>query len=174
MNQIRIANYMSIVILSLLVLLMAGVAYAAEEESLPFIGIIKGNAAPVPLDPPCIIENRESGDGFATHIGRITSVTSHEIAVFCPDPPDEGVVNGDMEISNASGDVLYLTYTTQAKINPDLKEISFRGPYQVTGGEGRYENASGRGTIAGQGSLDPPYEVAAILMGKLSLDDFED
>lgn len=178
MNQSRITKYISIVILSLLVLLIAGIA-SAEEESFPFIGIIKGNANPRPIDPDrdCLLRNTETGYGFATHIGRIISINSEETADFCdPDNPTEGVVNGEMVIEDDDGDMLFLMYQTQAKIHPDpeFPEISFRGPFRITGGTGRFENASGRGTIAGEGSLRPPFEVVGILTGRLSLDDFDD
>ncbi len=164
MNRKGMSKALSLVFLSLLILLLPSGTFADEKSKL-FIAIIEGHANPV-FDG-CVVTNTEEGGGFATRMGRITAM-SEETAYFCSDP-NRGVVNGEMVFENVKGDKLFLVYETLATIDPEIPEITFQGPYEVTGGTGRFENARGGGTIAGHGSLLPPFEVFAAHTGQIIL-----
>jgi hypothetical protein len=136
-------------------------------ESRPFGASLEGNAAPVP-DPnnPCLLTNTESGKGRAVHMGVITWASA-ETVNFCSNPAG-AEVQGEFVMRAADGDELVGTYVTLA--HPDFVTgvITFSGEWKIVGGTGRFAQATGTGTLTGEGSLLPPFGVIASFVGTVS------
>ena len=78
--------------------------------------------------------------GTATHLGNV--IVYREIRQF------GDVAVGDVTMEAANGDLLFLLTVTE--FNPEAGR--FEGDYEITGGTGRLEGATGTGTqIQGQG-----------------------
>ena len=168
MSQHGVAKAMFSLFLGLLIQLLPAGAYAdeADEEQWPFVAIIQGNLNLMPTNDPCVFLNEDTGKGFATHMGRISATTMESID-FCSSAPDVVVV-GEFVLENADGAALSCAYETLGTPVPDSPEIRSFGRYECPDGEGRFALCSGRGLIAAQGSLLPPFEVGLALAGKLS------
>jgi hypothetical protein len=139
---------------------------AAADSARPFGATLEGYANPVPTSDPCVLTNTEGGTGKAVHMGAIAWASS-ETVNFCTDP--EGAeVQGSFVMTAANGDQLHGEYTTLA--HPDFTSgvITFSGQWTIVGGTGRFENATGGGTLTGEGSLAPPFAVMASFVGKVS------
>lgn len=164
-------NFMRLVIPGLVILLVPAGA-SAEPKSLPFLSVMTGNADPMPTDNPCILTNSEAGTGFAISLGAI-NWASEEVIDFCADvEPGSGAVSGQFVLTGAHGDKVFGVLQTVATFNNEAAEVTFAGTYEITGGSGRFENATGKGTIAGEGSLNPPFEVFAAMAGRITLAHF--
>lgn len=78
--------------------------------------------------------------GTATHLGNV--IVYREIKQY------GDVAVGDVTVEAANGDLLYLVTVTE----PNPETGLFEGYYEITGGTGNLEGASGSGTqIQGQG-----------------------
>ncbi len=145
---------------------VAGSMGLAAAESRPFGATLEGHANPVPTSDPCVLTNTEAGTGKAVHMGAIAWASS-ETVNFCTNP--EGAdVTGEFVMTAANGDQIRGHYTTLA--HPDFQAgvITFSGEWEITGGTGRFEQASGQGTLTGEGSLAPPFGVMASFVGNIS------
>jgi hypothetical protein len=104
-----------------------------------------------------IAVNTQKGEGQGTHLGRLTTHM-----VFCfdlNDPPAlgdywflDGPPGENGRFVAADGDELWITVTDGHVdfFDPDLPpgyQASFRDPFFITGGTGRFEGASGGGDI---------------------------
>lgn len=93
-----------------------------------------------------------SGSGQATHLGQVTGTAQDCIA-----PPAAGYTytfsNGKLTLIAANGDELRATYA--GTLNPTSVPPIFAvtGTYQITGGTGRFTNASGSGRLGGTENL---------------------
>ena len=122
----------------------------------------------MPTGDPCILTNTEGGTGFAMAMGLVTW-TSEEIVDFCADAdPNTAAVEGQLVLTTANGDEISGVYHTLATVHPEIAVITFAGTYEFADGTGRFENVTGSGSIAGQGSLLPPFEANAALAGTLT------
>jgi hypothetical protein len=150
-----------------LALLLAGtIAIAANPDSRPFKVTLIGNANPMPTADPCVLDNNEAGTGHATHMGNITFAT-HETVNMCTNP-DGADVDGTFLLTAANGDTVFGTYHTLAHLDFGTNQVSAFGQFTITGGTGRFEGASGDGTIGADGSLLPPFEVLGGQVGRIS------
>jgi len=140
------------------------VAAPTKRPELPFHTIFSGNANPQPTPNPCILANRETGSGTAMHLGRFTWL-SDETVDLCP-VPGHGMVTGHFVLAAANRDQIYGQYQTDAQF--DLNGVSVIGRYQLTGGTGRFKDASGSGTLEAMGALAPPFPFEASLSGTIS------
>ena len=167
LNRKSAIKFMCLVIPGLLLFLAPANAYA-DSGPRPFFAVSSGNANPVPTSDPCILTNTEAGPGYAMGLGLMTW-ESEEVVDFCADEdPNTAAVEGQLVLTAANGDEIFGVYHTLATVNPDLALITFAGTYDFTGGSGRFENVTGTGTLAGQGSLLPPFEASAALAGTLT------
>lgn len=134
----------------------------------PFRFTLTGNANPDFSQGPCNVVNVETGTGVAQHLGRVTWV-SEEIANFCIDPNDPSLaeVTGALVITAANGDQLTGTYTTLVDADFGAGILTANGDFVITGGTGRFTDASGSGTISVTGSLLPPFAVEGMFLGEI-------
>jgi hypothetical protein len=114
----------------------------------------------------CILLNTEFATGQALHLGQITLETS-EVVNQCSNP--EGAeVDGDFVMTAANGDQLFGTYETLADLNFVTFRVTAIGEFEITGGTGRFQNATGGGVITAEGSLLPPFELTGGFLGQIS------
>jgi len=151
---------------TLAVMLAYSCPVAANPHSRPFVVTLVGHANPIFTSDPCIIINDEAGTGQATHMGHITW-SSHETVNQCTNP--EGAdVDGAFVLTAANGDQVFGTYQTIAQLDFATFQVSASGQFTITGGTGRFDGASGSGTIGADGSLLPPFEVLGGQVGRIS------
>lgn len=140
---------------------------SADPSSRPFSVTISGNANPVP-DPsnPCILLNTETATGTALHLGA-SEWASTEVVDFCSIPPAAEIA-GEFVVSAANGDRIFGRYQTVGQVDFAASLITVIGRYQITGGSGRFEGATGEGEITATGSLAPPFGFTGGLFGRIS------
>ena len=139
-----------------------GAASRDAAPSVPFRLVLTGNADPKFLDQ-CKATNAESGTGVAEHLGNVTW-SSSEVVNFCAEGGPS--VAGTIVITAANGDQLTESYSTTLTI--DGTTLTATGPYRVTGGTGRFSDATGSGTIDVTGSLLPPFGVSGTYTGTIA------
>jgi hypothetical protein len=86
---------------------------------------------------------------------------SHETVNVCN--PAGADVQGQITITAANGDVVIADYQALAQFSG--AEVTAFGYWEITGGSGRFADASGNGVIAARGSLLPPFEVTGAMAG---------
>ena len=150
----------------ILALVLVSGTTGTASESRPFKATLVGHAGPSPTADPCVLTNAEGGTGQARHLGTI-DWTSSENVNFCSNPAGADV-EGVFVWTAANGDQLTGRYVTLA--HPDFAGgvITFAGTWEITGGTGRFEGATGGGTLSGEGSLAPPFGVSATFEGTVS------
>ena len=85
-----------------------------------------------------------SGEGIATHLGRVTIVAEH-----CSDLDTGRYADGRLTITAANGDILLGTYTSGVSLTPPpMIEFSDVVTF-IDGGTGRFAHASGGGPERG-------------------------
>jgi hypothetical protein len=150
-------------LVSTLVILSLTAGVAANPELRPLTVSLDGNASPVFQPDGCTIVNDEHGTGHARHLGAI-SWQSHEVVDICSNPEGADVV-GEIVITAANGDQVFGTYQTLAHLDFVAGQVRALGAYQITGGTGRFVNATGQGIISAVGSLAPPFGVLGQMSG---------
>jgi hypothetical protein len=136
---------------------------AANPETRPFSVTLDGHASPVFQPDGCTIINDEQGTGRARHLGAI-SWQSHEVVNLCTNPEGADVV-GEFVLTAADGDQVFGTYQTLAHLDFGAGQVRALGGFQITGGTGRFVDASGQGIISAVGSLAPPFGVLGQMSG---------
>ncbi|WP_151633475.1 hypothetical protein [Noviherbaspirillum aerium] len=104
--------------------------------------------------PKCIGANNEApgpggtitGSGQASHLGSVTLNASHCIA------PGNGtqlvIYRGELMFTAANGDLAYGRYS--GVLTPTAPGVfRFQGDFHITGGNGRFDDASGNGQLSG-------------------------
>ena len=132
----------------------------------PFIVALQGQANPTPTEDSCVLVNTEAATGSALGIGQI-AWASREVVNLCSNA-DGAEVKGEFAITAANGDQLFGVYQTLAKLDFESNEITAHGRYQIMGGTGKFNGASGEGIIGASGSLAPPFEFRGVLLGRVS------
>jgi len=150
------------VLASALVVLCLTAGVGADPQSRPFAVTLDGNASPEFQPDGCTIINDEQGTGQAQHLGRITW-ESHEVVNACF--PDGAHVEGEIVITAADGDQVSGSYQTLAHLDFGAGQVRALGSFQITGGTGRFVNATGQGIISAVGSLAPPSGVLGQMSG---------
>lgn len=137
---------------------------APADEMVPFEAKLVGFAAPV-FNPDGTISNTEVAAGQALHMGLVTWM-SEEKAKFTGE--NTLSVCASFTLTAANGDKVFGTYKTTGTVDFSTFVGTFVGPYVITGGTGRFVNATGSGTIVGVGNLLEPFEIVGSLTGTIS------
>jgi hypothetical protein len=145
--------------------LVSTAAMAASDHPRPFGATIEGHANPV-FTGPCSIVNDETGSGHALHLGAMT-LTTHEDVDLCSNPAG-AVINGQFVMTAANGDQIVGIYQTLGHLDFATNQITVAGTYMITGGTGRFVDASGQGNLTAVGNLLPPFEVTASFFGRIA------
>ena len=100
---------------------------------------------------PGVLTGTLTGLGRASHLGSVT-LSSTETLDFATSPGIVLVRDGQMVVVAANGDELHWTYEGTGSL-PDAAGITvISGSFLITGGTGRFTDATGAGTI--EGSVD--------------------
>ena len=97
--------------------------------------------------------------GNATHLGRFTATADWTLAM----PAGFGTSTW----TAANGDELSTSFTRQAVVTPPT--ITFTETHTITGGTGRFANASGTFTVVQTRGLSMPYNNSATIDGTIDL-----
>lgn len=111
-----------------------------SPDGRPFEATATGNANLSPTDDPCIVINRETATGTATHLGEF-AWRDVETVDFCAIPGGVAVV-GEFVMAAANGDELTGEFTTTGTFQPN-GDLLIAGTYLFTGGTGRFVGATG-------------------------------
>jgi hypothetical protein len=106
----------------------------------------------------------EVSHGQATLLGQYTLVGKETI-----DTSTLAITNGVGTITAADGSEIFFSFTGQAQpaSTPGMLTSIIHG--QITGGTGRFENATGTLTLSALGSLSPPGNFTETLVGEITL-----
>lgn len=90
-----------------------------------------------------------SGSGHATHLGKVLVGGEHCIDSEAGTPPPSfRLFDGRMVLRAANGDVVMADYSGVFTLAA-AGSYTFDGEYHITGGTGRFEDASGSGALSG-------------------------
>jgi len=109
---------------------------AAAGQPRPFKGSLNGQFVTAPTDDPTVFLSEARARGNGTHVGRFTKVTSDALNVVT------GEVTGAFTMTAANGDLLTGNYTGFAVLET-ATTFSWSLNATITGGTGRFENATG-------------------------------
>lgn len=112
------------------------------ESDVPFRATWESQISIAPLDPPLVAVSG-LGTGKALHLGAMTAQSIVEVVNLAT---GEGAAT--YRFTAANGDDVFLTFALLA-IPTSPTAFSIEGVWQVTGGTGRFEGASGSGTYVG-------------------------
>ena len=144
-------------------------AQMSSMATRPLAVAITGHANPDFSLGPCNVVNEEAGTGIGQHLGAL-SWTSEEVANFCVDPndPERAEVTGAFTMTASNGDLVSGTYETVVLADFAAGTLTADGEFVITGGTGRFAEASGSGAVHVTGSLLPPFEVAGTFAGTIA------
>lgn len=144
-------------------------AQLSSVATRPLVVAITGHANPDFSLGPCNVINEEAGTGIGQHLGAL-SWTSEEVANFCVDPndPERAEVTGAFTMTASNGDRITGTYVTVVLADFAAGTLTADGEFVITGGTGRFTEASGSGAVHVTGSLLPPFDVAGTFTGTIT------
>ena len=117
----------------------AALTQAASGANLPFHGSLDGVETAVPHPPT--VDVQSTGGGEATHLGRFTA-TFHALVTL-----PAGTAVGEFTFVAANGARLFATFTGQSAPTSVAGVVSIHEIATITGGTGRFEDATGSFTI---------------------------
>ena len=133
------------------------------ESDVPFRATWESQISIAPLAPPLFAVSG-LGAGKALHLGAMTAQSITEVVNLAT---GEGAAS--YRFTAANGDDVFLTFVFLA-IPTSPTAFAIEGVWQVTGGTGRFEGASGSGTYLGQAEFVGPVDAIGtfILEGTVS------
>ena len=146
----RIRSRVSIAAFLALGASLALVAPAAAQT--PFKSEFTLQASFSPTTTPGVFFGTTSGAGQASHLGRVT-LTSTEILDLTASPGRLTVRDGQMVMVAANGDELHWRYSGGGPLPDANGDSPITGTFVITGGTGRFADASGGGTVEGMASV---------------------
>jgi hypothetical protein len=124
---------------------------AKAQSVVPFKATIAISESIQPIGSgPCFLVGDISGTGVATHLGKLTLVSRD-----CINPISEtafSFFSNQLVLTVANGDQIFAAYCGTFTIEGTVGVIT--GGYQITGGTGRYAEATGAGTVQGTEDLN--------------------
>jgi hypothetical protein len=135
-----------ILTLALFVAMLFASEVAEAGPAVPFKATIAISESIQPIGtPPCFLIGDISGTGVATHLGRVTLVSRD-----CINPISETefwFFSNLVVLTIATGEQVFAAYDGNLTIEGAAGTIT--GDFQIVGGTGRYEQATGAGTVQG-------------------------
>ena len=124
---------------------------ATAAPTTPFKSDITAQASFAETSVPGVFNVTTSGVGHASHLGKVTLSTT-ETLDFVTTPETLLVRDGRLVMIAANGDELHWAYEGTGS-PPDEEGISvLTGTFLITGGTGRFADATGSGTFHGTGN----------------------
>jgi hypothetical protein len=139
------------ILVALTALLVWAVPAATAATPVPFRAELMLDGSFVPTADPGVCASTGLGTGRATHLGKVTASTA-ELVKFTASSGSVTIRGGEMVMVAANGDELYWHYSGAGPLPDANGVVSFEGTFTITGGTGRYLDATGGGTFQGQGS----------------------
>ena len=137
----RHRNSKTAVLLSVLIAVFLSGPIAAKDR-VPFKARLSGTSVFTFLSQTEVLEEF-SGRGEATHLGRFTAEQQHTINLATTE-----VLGGIFTFTAANGDTVTGSYSGQGETLPSGL-IRFTGTFTITGGTGRFLEATGEGDMVG-------------------------
>lgn len=158
----------------LLVVTLAGAA-TAHADARPFTGSVAGDVTfpfvGTELCPATDVffgglRTESVASGTASHLGQVTMTTLH-----CT-PAGETIAGGEGTFLAANGDAIYFEYGGTAPFpGPGTTVIVAEVDFLITGGTGRFADASGGGHLTGyvnfEGFEDPSWAASWVWTGTI-------
>jgi hypothetical protein len=153
-------RFLAILMACALALVVFTAAASAKSVTRPFKGSVSGGVWYQSVGDPAVLTTMSSAVGNARHMGRIEMTPHH------PTPADRGpdYGPGDMVLTAANGDEVWITYTGHLDFDPTAAAGTwFEGPISctITGGTGRFAHSSGSADmilhLRWPGSIDPAF-----------------
>jgi len=136
---------------ALAAIVLTGPTMATAATTLPFKSDITAQASFAETPVPGVFTVTTSGVGHASHLGKVTFSTT-ETLDFVSTMGALVVQDGRMVMVAANGDELRWAYEGTGS-PPDEDGVSaLTGTFLVTGGTGRFADATGSGTFEGTGN----------------------
>ena len=121
---------------------------AVAEERLPFSGTYRGTVA---FTGPASAAFQ--GSGTASHLGKSTIVGTVQAVGPASSCSDGFAARHMITLTAANGDQLFLVVTDDScQVAPG--EYEGTGTFEITGGTGRFADATGSGTFDGRGDFN--------------------
>ena len=135
---------------------------ATVASAKPFKAKLTGTAAPDFSGFP-VVSNEEVGVGNATHLGKFLW-EDDETAIFTS--LTHAVVTATFTMTAANGDKVFGTLSTEGDIVAGT--LLIHGTYEITGGTGRFANATGSGELDAVAEPGPPFGYSGTFTGTLN------
>ena len=148
-----------ILIASLAALLLTATPVATASIATPFKSEATLQASLTPTSVPGVFTGTLTGEGRASHLGSVT-LSLTETLDFAMSPGVIVVRGGRMVMVAANGDELHWTYEGTGSLPDADGNTVITGSFVITGGTGRFTDATGGGTI--QGSVDTVTSVVSV------------
>jgi hypothetical protein len=124
---------------------------ASAGSQVPFRGAFSTEFVSVFVPPPPFpsLHISVTGQGNASHLGATSAVTDNQVVNL-----DDGSATATYTFTAANGDTVVLEMVFQTTDIPG--GVSFAGDYTVAGGTGRFDGATGSGTLEGSAIFTGP------------------
>ena len=116
---------------------------AAAQKQVPFKGSLQGHETDTPEGgpPPTTLNVDGNTTGIASHVGQFSF--SYQLTVTLAD----GTATGSAQLIAANGDSIYTTVAGSSEMTATPGVNSITEINTITGGTGRFENATGSVTL---------------------------
>ena len=158
-----------VLLMALALLLIAVPAAGAEPDARPFKGSMSGSIT-FEMDPSCdnnqwLLRTDSLATGNVSHMGRSLMASSH-----CT-PAAAEIDGGEMTLTAANGDRVFIEYTGTAPPPNAAGIIVVDVEFVIIGGDGRFDGASGGGDMTGfivfEGIEDPEWPASWVWQGTI-------
>ena len=136
---------------ALALVLLTAPAVATAATPTPFKSDFTAQASFAETPVPGVFTVTTAGVGHASHLGKITLSTS-ETLDFATSPGTLLVLDGQSVMVAANGDELYWAYEGTGSLPDEHGNSVLSGTFVITGGTGRFSDATGGGTFQGSGN----------------------
>ncbi len=133
--------------------LLAAPAAHSDPQARPFTVTVATQETLAPNPAACpltILQGTTTGQGHATHMGRVTVSSTDCVALGAS---QFTFTNGALVIVAANGDQLTADYSGALLPTAAYPVYSLSGSFRITGGSGRFSGASGAGTLRGTSNV---------------------
>ncbi len=144
-------RFTRVLIAALATVLLTAPPMALAATTTPFTSDFTAQASFAETPVAGVFAVTTSGVGHASHLGKVTVSTS-ETLDFVTSPGILVVRDGQLVMVAANGDELYWSYEGTGSLPDENGESLLTGTFVITGGTGRFSDATGGGTFHGSGN----------------------